>query len=313
MHMPVKPGLAGLYLGNVIVPARFEPHRVQGFVSRAVDTADFSTAQLVQEYGLNKIPGWGPTADVYFLKFYASHTFPFRTSFGANSREVSAEMAIRRIYPPPFLGTGYFPGDQHSLPEYVLSLIELPMAAELWVRDAADQERLLGRYQGRKAGWQRAPEEPALAESTWFTPPVPLPPLVRRGFTARYRGHDFDADLAGPGKFLLHPVPGAPAPADFVEHAGSRVKLVDHVELDDLTFVRMLCTWRGATFELLARNPNITVLHLVDEDFVTAQELDLVEVDYRVWRIMAPPAELADVHIDLAQVPVEGTLAAAGP
>ncbi|HEV8554868.1 MAG TPA: hypothetical protein VGR06_00535 [Actinophytocola sp.] len=313
MHLPVKPSLAGLYLGNVVVPGRFEPHRVQGFAGRAEDTAGFGTEALVHEYGLDKIPGWGPTSAVYFLKFFASNTFCFRTSFGANTREVAADMGTARVYPPPFLGTGYFPGERHPLPEYVLRLIELPFGTELWVRDAAENERRLGLYRGRAVGWERNPEEPAFGEPVWFAPPVPLPPLIRRGLTARHRGGDFDVDLAGPGKLLLHPMPGAAVPAGFVDNAGSPAKLVDHVELDELTFVRTLCRWKDAIFEILARNPELTVLHFAEEDFIAAADLGLTEVDHRVWRTIVPTGELTDIRPEITPVPVEGTLASPPP
>ncbi|HEY0453438.1 hypothetical protein [Actinophytocola sp.] len=309
MHVPVKPGMAGLYLGNVVVPGRFEPHRVQGFASRAQDTVGFTTAELATEYGLTRIPGWGPVDHVYFLKFYACHTYPFHTSFGGATREVAADLGVQRVYPPPFLGTGYFPGERHRLAEYVVTLIELPIGTELWVQDATDTPRRLGRYRGRTVGWERIPEEPAFGEAVFFAPPVPLPPLVRRGFTARYQGGDFDVDLAGPGQLLLHPMPGRPAPADFVDLMGSRVKLVDHAELEALTFLRTLCTWRGAPFEVLARGQDTAVLHLAVEDYLIATELGLVEVGYRVWRTVAPAVELADVRTDAQPVPVEGVLA----
>lgn len=308
MHMPVKPGLAGLYLGNVVVPGRFEPHRVQGFAARAEDTPDFTTEQLVTEYGLRKIPGWGPVDQVFYLKFYACHTFPFHTSFGGATRETAADMGVRRVYPPPFLGTGYFPGEQHRVPEYVVTLIELPIGAELWVQDATDAPRRLGFYRGRTIGWERQADEPAFGEAAFFPPPMPLPPLMRRGFTARYQGGDFDVDLAGPGKLLLHPMPGRQAPADFITLMGSRVKLVDHVEVESLTFLRNLCTWRGAPFEVLARGPELTVLHLAVEDHLTAAELDLVEVDYRVWRTTVPSAEVTNLRTDAQPVSLEGVL-----
>ncbi len=48
LHLPVKPGLAGLYLGNVIVPGRFEPHRIQGFAGRAEDVAQLDTAAMIR-------------------------------------------------------------------------------------------------------------------------------------------------------------------------------------------------------------------------------------------------------------------------
>ncbi|WP_328446298.1 hypothetical protein [Amycolatopsis sp. NBC_00438] len=304
VQLPVKPGLVGLYLGNVIVPGRFEPHRVQGFAGRAEDVAELDTAAMVRNYGLAKIPGWGPLDELYLLKFQAGHTFPFRTSYGASDREIAAELGVARVYPPPFLGTGYFPGVDHPLPEYVLRLIELPVGAELVVRTAEGETRL-GQYHSRKVGW--IPEQKdAFGEATFFPPPVSLPPLVRRGYTARYRGGDFDAEFAGPARVVLHPLPGAPAPADFGETYGFRMKAVDQVELDELTFVRTLCRWRGGTFEVLGRTRDAADLILVDEDFLTARDLGLAEVDYRVWRQTVPAAELTDVRVEAVPVLLEG-------
>jgi len=308
MHLPIKPGLSGLYLGNVLVPGRFEPHRVQGFAGRAADTAELTTARIVANYGLDKIPGWGHTDEVYFLKFYAGHTFRFRTSFGSSDRAVAAEMGVRRVLPPPFLGTGYFPGVDHPLPEYVLLLTEIPVGAELWVRRADESEQRLGQYHSRKVGWI-SEEKGAFGESAWFAPPVALPPTIRRGFAARYRGGDFDADLAGPGRFVLYPMPGTQAPQDFRESYGARMTVVDQAELEGLTYVRNLCTWRGANFEILDRTPYTSELHLVDEDYLVAGELGLIEVDYRVWRATAPNSELTDVRVDVVPVPIEGIMA----
>ncbi|MFG1639184.1 hypothetical protein ACGFMK_02745 [Amycolatopsis sp. NPDC049252] len=305
VQLPVKPGLVGLYLGNVIVPGHFEPHRVQGFAGRAEDVAELDTAAMVRNYGLAKIPGWGPLDELYLLKFPAGHTFPFRTSYGASDREIAAELGVARVYPPPFLGTGYFPGVDHPLPEYVLRLVEIPVGAELWVHRADDAGTRLGQYHSRKVGW--IPEQKdAFGEATFFPPPVSLPPLVRRGYTARYRGGDFDAEFAGPGRVVLHPLPGAPAPADFGETYGFRMKAVDQVELDELTFVRTLCRWRGGTFEILGRTRDAADLILVDEDFLTARDLGLSEVDYRVWRQTVPAAELTDFRTEAVPVPLEG-------
>lgn len=307
LHMPIKPSLAGLYLGNVIIPGRFEPHRVQGFVGRAEDVAELDTAAMIRNYGLAKIPGWGPAEHLYYLKFQAGHTFPFRTSYGSNDRAVAAELGVQRVYPPPYLGTGYFPGVDHPLPEYFLSLIELPVGTELWVRRADESEQRLGHYHSRKGGWI-SEEKDGFGESTWFPAPITLPPLIRRGFTARYRGGDFDADFAGPGRLALYPLPGVQAPADFQETLGVRVKAVDQAELDELTFVRNLCRWRGANFEILAQHRHATELHLIDEDFLIARELGLIEVDYRVWRVTAPPAEITDTRIEVTPVPLEGVM-----
>lgn len=304
VQLPVKPGLVGLYLGNVVVPGRFEPHRVQGFAGRAEDVAELDTAAMVRNYGLAKVPGWGSLDELYLLKFAAGHTFPFRTSYGSSDREIAAELGVARVYPPPFLGTGYFPGADHPLPEYVLRLIELPAGAELVVRNGEGETRL-AQYHSRKVGW--IPErKDAFGEAAFFPPPVPLPPLVRRGYTARYRGGDFDAEFAGVGRVVLHPLPGAAAPAGFNETYGFRMKVVEQVELDELTFVRTLCRWRGGTFEVLGRGRDTTDLHLVDEDYLLARDLGLVEVDYRVWRQTVPTAELTDVRTEAEPVPIEG-------
>ena len=47
-------------------------------------------------------------------------------------------------------------------------------------------------------------------------------------------------------------------------------------------------------------------MHLVDEDYLTARDLGLSEVDYRVWRKTVPAAELTDVRTESVPVPLEG-------
>jgi hypothetical protein len=58
---------------------------------------------------------------------------------------------------------------------------------------------------------------------------------------------------------------------------------------------------------VLGRTRETADLILVDEDFLTARDLGLSEVDYRVWRQTVPAAELTDVRVDAEPAPVEGS------
>ena len=263
MQKVVLPGLVELTLGNVVVPDRFHPHRIAGFVTRLEDVPASSSSELARRYGLDQVAGWPVTDELYVLRFYAHNP---------------------QLYIAPF---------ERSV--YQVDLLELPAGTELWQIDAQGDEQRVGAYLNRQVGWVST-ARPMLGPASWNRPPVPLRPTVRRGLVAQYRGDDFDADFGPrPGEVTLHTLPGKRPPKEFTEQAGAYTLSVMICELDSLDLVRWRGGWNGLPVELVESGPEYVVIHYIGENGPRAAEFGLAEVDYRVWRGAVPHSELANV------------------
>jgi hypothetical protein len=264
MQKVVLPGLVELTLGNVVVPGRFDPYRIAGFVTRLQDAPAGSAMDLARRYGLDQVPGWPLTSELYVLRFYAHSTEPYIAPFERNV--------------------------------YQMDLLELPAGAELWRIDAAGGEQRVGAYLNRQVGWVSTAPIP-LGPGRWNQPPVPLQPSVRRGLVAVFRGQDYDADFGPrPGEVTLHPLPGSEPPKEFAEQAGTYTLTVTISDLDSLELVRWCGGWRGLPVELVESGPQRVVVHYIGENGQRAADFGLAEVDYRVWRGYIPPTELVGVE-----------------
>lgn len=296
----VHPAIAQLYLGNVVVPGKFEPHRAGGFVTRGQDFPKGTADEFAKAFGVDKVADW-PSGTQYLLRFYAHTTELFDTSFGGPTLEGAQKMGTTRVYPAPFTGTGYTPSDQ-PIPEYVMELTELAAGTELWRFEPNGDARGVGRYVNRQTGWIPIGDV-GFGPGRFWQYPVPLRPTVRRGLTGKYNGVQYDIDFAPqPGRLLLHPLAGQPAPADFVERDGARFLEVLDVQVEELAYLRKLCTYRGAEFEILGIMGEHAVLHFLGENYETAQQLGLSEVDFRQWRTLAARSELADVRDEIRPI-----------
>lgn len=263
MQKVVLPGLVELTLGNVVVPRRFDPHRISGFVMRLEDVPASSSSELVRRFGLDQVAGWPVTDDLHVLRFYAHSP---------------------QLYIAPF-----------ECGIYQMDLIELPAGTELWRIDSQGDEQRVGAYLNRQIGWVST-GPPMLGPACWNRPPAPLLSTVRRGLVAQYRGGDFDADFGPrPGEVILHPLPGKRPPEDFIDQAGASTLPVMIGELDCLDMVRWCGRWHGLPVELVDSGPEWAVIHYIGKNGPRAADLGLAEVDYRVWRGCVPRTELADV------------------
>lgn len=296
----VHPAVAQLYLGNVTINGRFEPHRTAGFVTRGQDFPNGTADEFAKAFGVDRVEGW-PTGTQYLLRFYAHNTEFFETSFGGPTLEGAQKMGTTRVYPLPFTGTGYTPSDS-PIPEYVMELTEFPAGTELWRFEPNGGGRSVGKYVNRQVGWIPTGDV-GFGPARFWESPVPLRPTVRRGLTATYRGQEFDVDFAPrPGTLLLYPLPGHQAPEDFAERDGYRFLEIPDVVVDELNHVRKLCIYKGAEFEILGIMGENAVLHFLGENYEVARQLGLTEVDFRQWRIIAPRRELTDVRDDVRQI-----------
>jgi hypothetical protein len=306
IQLLLLPGTAELYLGNVTVPGRFDPYRIAGFCVRGQDLRLDTAETIAHGHGIDQEPGWVPGSPLYGVRFVAQHPSLFQTSYGGRTPEGAAGMGTANVFAAPFLGTGYTSCAEYPVPEYILSLIELPVGTEMYRMDTHG-DHYVGAYGGRHIGWQLSDKLAPYGPLRWYPAPMPMHPTVRRGFVATYQGTDFDADLGpGVGKVTLHPLPGARPPADFVEQYGARIRTVDHSELDRLGYLRQLCTWRGAEFELLELHGDRATLHYLGNNYLHAQQLDLVPAAHRQWRTVIARSELGTVRPDLSVLPVVG-------
>jgi hypothetical protein len=263
MQKVMLPGLVDLTLGNVVVPGRFDPHRIAGFVTRLEDVPASSSSELIRRYGLDQVTGWPITDELHVLRFYAHSP---------------------QLYIAPF---------ERSV--FQVDLMELPAGAELWRIDADGDEQRVGAYLNRQVGWVSTGPT-TLGPASWHRPPVPLRPSVRRGLVAQFRGGDYDADFGPhPGEVTLHPLPGRRAPEEFVEQASVCTLPVVIEELDSLELVRWCGSWHGLPVEIVESGPDQAVIHYIGENGPRAADLGLAEVDYRVWRGWVARMELSDV------------------
>jgi hypothetical protein len=264
MQKVVLPGLVELTLGNVVVPRRFDPYRIAGFVVRLEDVPAGSSAELARRFGLDQVAGWPVTDELHVLRFYAHSP---------------------QLYIAPF-----------ECGIYQVDLIELPAGTELWRIDSQGDEQRVGAYLNRQVGWINTGPM-TLGPASWNRPPAPLRPTVRRGLVAQYHGGDFDADFGPrPSEVTLHPLPGQRPAADFIDQAGAYPLPVVIDELDSLDVVRWCGWWHGLPVELVDSGPEWAVIHYIGENGPRAAELGLAEVDYRVWRGCVSRTELTDVQ-----------------
>jgi len=264
MQKVVLPGLVDLTLGNVVVPGRFDPYRIAGFMTRLQDVPAGTSTDLKRRYGLHQVAGWPKTTDLYVMRFYAHSPALYTAPFARNV--------------------------------YQADLLEVPAGAELWRIDAEGNEQRAGAYLNRQVGWvSTAPV--VLGPGLWNPPPAPLQPTVRRGPVARFHGQEFDADLGPrPGEVTLHPLPGQPAPSYFTEQAGIFTFPVGINDLDSLEMIRWRAGWRDLPVEIVDCGPEWAVIHYIGENGPRAADFGCAEVDYRVWRGSVLHTDLADVQ-----------------
>lgn len=303
MQKVVHPDTVDMYLSNATSPERFEPSRAAGFCTRFQDITERAAPGVAESYGLDLIPGWPQGGPVHVLRFYAFTPSLFGTTFGGNTHESAERMGTGIVLPPPFLGTGYTPSRRHVVPEYFMRLTELPAGTEMYRINTDGTEDRIGRYVNRNVGWiptARTDSDSSTPDDTSGLSRT----AARHGLAVRYRGAEFDADFGPqPGQVTLLPLPGRPAPDDFEERSGKHSKVVLDSQCEQRHFLRQVCTWRDTRFELLYSTQDRAVLHYPGANYQQAEQLGLTEVDYRLWRTVAPLDEVTEIHLEATSIP----------
>ncbi|BFU48048.1 hypothetical protein [Krasilnikovia sp. MM14-A1004] len=301
------PSVADLHLGNVSVPGRFESHRTGGFVTRMQDVTARTAEEIAASHGVDLIEGWPRGGPLYLLRFSAGWPGLFVTTFGGQTPEGAARMGgSPAVYPAPFLGTGYTPYQAAPVPEYFLFLADLPAGAQIHRVDPDGEQTVVGHYLHRRLGWLPV-AGPAFGPARWWRPPAPAYSRIHRGLYVTHQGAEYEADFGpGPCQYTLHAVPGQPPAEGFAEQHGAWTKVVEDVQCDRAVYTRQLATWRGAPFEVVDTGGDNVVLNFLGENYQTAADLGLIEVDYRMWRTVARAADLTDAREEATEIRPQG-------
>jgi hypothetical protein len=116
---------------------------------------------------------------------------------------------------------------------------------------------------------------------------------MRDGFVARYQGAEYDASPDGDNVRLYLPEPAE----GFMEvREGRYVRVVPTSEVDDLCYIRTMCTWRDEPFIVLAEHEAWLRVEYTGGRAPVAKELGLDEFDFGVYQGWAPRSEVVDLR-----------------
>lgn len=304
IQLPIPRRLAELYVGNSVIPGLFEPFRIWGLCSRMVDVvrAD-SGAEARALHGLTEAVDEFPEGDgLFVLRFPASWPGLFAASFGGQSTEGAARLDSTLVLPPPFLGTGYTKYAPIAVPEYWLELTEAPIGAEIWhlgENNGEGYEVGLAAYAGRYSGWRSFPaaEERGLRPGGVADAPAGS---VNRGLLIGYQGTVYPADF-GPDNGTVT------AYRTSVDGSVAARKLTEP-QCEEVSYFRLLCTWQGAPFEILALGEQDATIALTSGNAEQAARLGLPSAGRHAWRAQVPKSELQDVTEETRKIGVQPRL-----
>ncbi|MFC1409685.1 hypothetical protein ACEZCY_25930 [Streptacidiphilus sp. N1-12] len=306
IQLPITRRLAEQYLGNTVVPGTFEPSRLWGLCSRLVDVIDArSGAQARAYHGLADAESEFPVGDgLFVLRFQAHWPALFRASFGGQSTAGAARLGSTLVLPEPFLGTGYTKYAPVAVPEYWLELTEVPVGAELWHlsednaensnEDGTDSWAVgLARYPGRYTGWQTFPAAEQLGLPSGPAAPAPAGSIAR-GPVATFQGAPYLADFG--------PNPGEATVYRIAEDGTTMSRPLEFSQVDALSYRRLLASWRGSRFELLANANGLASLALTSGNAEEAAQLGLPSAGRHAWRAQVPVDDLSELTEETRQI-----------
>jgi hypothetical protein len=118
--------------------------------------------------------------------------------------------------------------------------------------------------------------------------------VTRDGFTARWRGADYDAAPGVDGEVRLY----SSTPADgFTEvRPGRYVQVVADHDVESLRYVRTHCTWRGEPFAVIGEHGEWVRLEYAGGRAPVAEGLGLDRVDAGVYQTWVSRDEIERLH-----------------
>jgi hypothetical protein len=116
---------------------------------------------------------------------------------------------------------------------------------------------------------------------------------MRDGYLVRWRGVEYEASPDG-GSVRIY----RPTPADGFTYVrdGRYVQVVPMSHIDELSYVRTTCLWRGEPFIVLAEYENWLRVEYTGGRAPVAESLGLEEFEFGVYQGWVPAAEIADLR-----------------
>ncbi|HEY0536914.1 MAG TPA: hypothetical protein VGD53_01025 [Actinoallomurus sp.] len=118
--------------------------------------------------------------------------------------------------------------------------------------------------------------------------------MIRDGFTARWRGVDYDAVPGVDGEVRLYTTD--PAEGFDEVHSGRYVQIVRDDQVESLRYVRTRCAWRGELFVVIGEHGDWVRLEYSGGRAPVAAALALENVDVGVYQTWASRAEVEQLH-----------------
>jgi hypothetical protein len=115
---------------------------------------------------------------------------------------------------------------------------------------------------------------------------------MRDGYVARWRGQEYEASPDGDNVRIYQPEPAE----GFDEvRSGRHVRVMLVADVDELSYVRTSCTWRGEPFIVLAEHDMWLRVEYAGGRAPIADALGLEEFDFGVYQGWAPVNEVSDL------------------
>jgi hypothetical protein len=116
---------------------------------------------------------------------------------------------------------------------------------------------------------------------------------MRDGYLARWRGAEYEASPDGSFVRLYR----ADSADGFTPVGDGRyVQVLPMAEIEDLSYVRTVCTWRGEQFIVLAAHDTWLRLEYTGGKAPVASALGLEEFEFGVYQGWVPAAEVSDLR-----------------
>jgi hypothetical protein len=117
--------------------------------------------------------------------------------------------------------------------------------------------------------------------------------VIRDGYVARWQGQEYEASPDGENVRIYQPEPED----GFREvRPGRYVRVLPVSTVDDLAYMRTVCTWKGEPFIVLAEHDGWLRVEYTGGSWPVAEAMQLETFDFGVYQGWAPAAEVTDLR-----------------